>query len=185
MVSNEAQWILGNINIDPKKIADVWEIDEKECWEYIEEVNIAQREAEKERKEYLSTLQKELKEWVETIPDKNNIRIEAIKEQLVNAKTTQEKHDIPRLLREVKILKGITESVTKEMIERARQFPMENLIELKRKMALCPFHNENTPSFSVKNNSYHCFGCGVSGDTIDLAMHLKNYTFRQAVEFLQ
>jgi len=32
--------------------------------------------------------------------------------------------------------------------------------------ALCPFHTENTPSFSVnqKGQYFHCFGCGVGGD---------------------
>ena len=183
MVSEFAKWALVNTNIDPHKIAVVWGIDENECWQYLDDLNRALREAENQRD--ATELKKEVKEWVETIPDKNNIRIEAIREQLIDAKTSPEKHDISRLLCEVKILKGTSESVTKEMIERARQYPMENLIELKRKMALCPFHNEKTSSFSVKNNSYHCFGCGVSGDTIDLTMHLKNYTFRQAVESLQ
>jgi len=32
--------------------------------------------------------------------------------------------------------------------------------------ALCPFHQEETPSFSVNQRGqyFHCFGCGVSGD---------------------
>lgn len=33
----------------------------------------------------------------------------------------------------------------------------------------CPFHEEKTPSFTVypKTNTFHCFGCGASGDTIE------------------
>ena len=33
---------------------------------------------------------------------------------------------------------------------------------------LCPFHNENTPSFTVSptRNTCHCFGCGAHGNAI-------------------
>lgn len=37
-------------------------------------------------------------------------------------------------------------------------------------VALCPFHNERTPSFTIPktNNTYKCFGCGKSGDVFSL-----------------
>ena len=36
--------------------------------------------------------------------------------------------------------------------------------------ALCPFHAEKTPSFSLDpaKGLWHCFGCGEGGDTIRL-----------------
>ena len=39
---------------------------------------------------------------------------------------------------------------------------------------LCPFHSEKTPSFVVypETQSFYCFGCGASGDVIDLAARL-------------
>ena len=42
-------------------------------------------------------------------------------------------------------------------------------------MGLCPFHNEKTPSFSVKkeDNIFKCFGCGESGDAITFVAKLK------------
>jgi len=33
-----------------------------------------------------------------------------------------------------------------------------------RHEALCPFHDEHTPSLTVYEDHYHCFGCGAHGD---------------------
>lgn len=49
---------------------------------------------------------------------------------------------------------------------------------------LCPFHSERTPSFAVKAEFYHCFGCGAHGDAIDFVQHRHGMDFRQAVEAL-
>ncbi|MCA8975710.1 MAG: DNA primase, partial [Planctomycetes bacterium] len=53
-------------------------------------------------------------------------------------------------------------------------------------LALCPFHAENTPSFSVSRESqfYHCFGCGKSGDVFNWLMERDGVSFREAVEIL-
>ncbi|MDR0804071.1 MAG: DNA primase [Rickettsiales bacterium] len=50
----------------------------------------------------------------------------------------------------------------------------------------CPFHNEKTPSFSVREDwgKYHCFGCSESGDIISFTMKTKNLEFRAALEEL-
>ncbi len=44
------------------------------------------------------------------------------------------------------------------------------------KQALCPFHTEKTPSFSIKEdeNYFQCFGCGASGDVIAFVEKLFN-----------
>ena len=34
--------------------------------------------------------------------------------------------------------------------------------------ALCFVHSEKTPSLSFKGDHYHCFGCGASGDAVDM-----------------
>ncbi len=48
---------------------------------------------------------------------------------------------------------------------------------------LCPFHGENTPSFSVSEEKqlFHCFGCGASGNAITFMMDLENRTFTETV----
>lgn len=53
-------------------------------------------------------------------------------------------------------------------------------------VARCPFHNENTPSFSVSRAKqlYHCFGCGASGNAINFLMEYSHLGFLEAVEDL-
>ena len=36
-----------------------------------------------------------------------------------------------------------------------------------RNKCRCPFHDEKTPSLSVKDNKFKCFGCGAGGDIFD------------------
>lgn len=55
-----------------------------------------------------------------------------------------------------------------------------------RWVGLCPFHEERTPSFSVDAGEklYHCFGCGVGGDTIKFVEEKEGLGFAEAVELL-
>lgn len=63
-------------------------------------------------------------------------------------------------------------------------------IELKRAgreyKARCPFHDENTPSFTVSPHKqfYHCFGCGAHGTAIGFVMEYDGLAFPDAVEEL-
>lgn len=52
--------------------------------------------------------------------------------------------------------------------------------------ALCPFHEEKTPSFVVQrgDSHYHCFGCGAHGDAIQFLMNYSHMNFADAVEHL-
>src|SRR5699024_5577545 len=51
---------------------------------------------------------------------------------------------------------------------------------------LCPFHNENTPSFSVNEEKqiFHCFGCGKGGNVFSFVMEIEHYNFIEAVKYL-
>lgn len=53
-------------------------------------------------------------------------------------------------------------------------------------MGLCPFHGENSPSFSVsaEKGFFHCFGCGKSGDAITFLQEIEHLDFVGAVEAL-
>ncbi len=51
---------------------------------------------------------------------------------------------------------------------------------------LCPFHDEKTPSFSVRPDQgfFHCFGCGAHGTAIGFLMDYENRSFPEAVRML-
>ena len=46
---------------------------------------------------------------------------------------------------------------------------------------LCPFHGENTPSFSVSPDKqiFHCFGCGAGGNVFTFLMEIEGSLFKK------
>jgi DNA primase len=51
-----------------------------------------------------------------------------------------------------------------------------------RRIARCPFHTERTPSFHLDGDRqrFHCFGCGASGDLIDLISRIQQCDLSEA-----
>ena len=52
--------------------------------------------------------------------------------------------------------------------------------------AICPFHKEKSPSFSVNPDKqfYYCFGCGAGGNALGFIMDYEHSSFPEAVEEL-
>lgn len=52
--------------------------------------------------------------------------------------------------------------------------------------ALCPFHEEKTPSFNVNpaRQIFHCFGCGEGGNVITFVMKHESVSFPESVRLL-
>lgn len=76
--------------------------------------------------------------------------------------------------------------ITPEMIERARAYPLDQLVEINRqKFATCFAHKDSKPSAYCKGNFIHCFVCNKSWDTIAVCMERDGMSFREAVLKLQ
>lgn len=53
----------------------------------------------------------------------------------------------------------------------------------------CPFHQENTPSFTIFPGKdavwrFHCFGCSEQGDVLDFVQKIKGVELREAISIL-
>jgi excisionase family DNA binding protein len=63
-------------------------------------------------------------------------------------------------------------------------------VELRRAgkelVGLCPFHDDQHPSFSVspEKEKWHCFGCQAGGDVVSFVMRMENVSFKAATKKL-
>lgn len=74
-----------------------------------------------------------------------------------------------------------------DKILKAKDYLITDLIKFEKNKSNCIWHNEKTPSLNyyTNTNSVYCFGCGKSGDAIDVYRQINNCTFKEAIEKLQ
>lgn len=46
-------------------------------------------------------------------------------------------------------------------------------VQVRNRMALCPFHEEKTPSLSFYKDRFKCHGCGAAGSSLDMEAHFQ------------
>ena len=125
----------------------------------------------------------------EAIEDGNLTSVVMLKDRLEVEKKKLKAYE--RLLEREGPLSKKEYGITDEMIQRARDYPFEDLLpgELKRGRCACPIHGgDNAMSFMVKDNYGKCFSCGwpngKPGDTIQYVMDTQGLTFMEAVRKL-
>lgn len=86
--------------------------------------------------------------------------------------------------------------ISREIIERIRErAQIEEIVSryvpsLKRKgknyTALCPFHKEKTPSFTVSPDKqiFYCFGCHIGGNVFSFISRIERLNFPESVRFI-
>ena len=65
-----------------------------------------------------------------------------------------------------------------------REF-LKKYLDIKKGVALCPFHDDRNPSLSVTKEYYHCFSCGSHGDSLDFLINLRGLSFKDALKELE
>ena len=87
---------------------------------------------------------------------------------------------------------GIPNEVVEEIISRSDivsvvgQYVQFTKSSGQNQFGLCPFHSEDTPSFSVSLNKqiYYCFGCHKGGNVVNFIMEIEHLSYIEALKFL-
>lgn len=78
----------------------------------------------------------------------------------------------------------ISELKSRNLIENV----ISKYVELKRAgsnlVGRCPFHSERSPSFTVFDDHFYCFGCSAGGDVITFVMRMENLDYNDAIHSL-
>jgi len=142
-----------------------------------EGLEAAEKEAEKELRETLAEIER-------SDCDKELLR--HVAKGTYRARLRRHEKELLRCERFVR--KEAASGITQTDIERAREHPIREILEVQRRdgFVRCPFHDERTASLKVfKDNHWWCFGaCQEGGDVIDLVMKMDGLTFVETVRKL-
>ncbi len=73
-----------------------------------------------------------------------------------------------------------------DILDLAREYLRDLKHSGKSWSALCPFHEEKTPSFHInpERGLFYCFGCATGGDAIRFYMNVERLSFKEAIDAL-
>ena len=156
-------------------------------------------------KEYERLLNRNIKRIEDSIPDFTE-NIETIDREYVNDEFTrwffkqiadfyidkQIKESYKRLTSLKKIYNLKNKNHIQYDVESIKKIPIEAIYEFqkiysfgKKKKAICPFHDEDTPSFIIyPENTFYCFGCHKGGDVIKFIQYKYGLSFFDAIKFI-
>lgn len=193
------------------EIAEALDVPVEVVEESLDERRRAEDRIEAKYEQERVRVQETIEEWLGEFPDewKQEMRRRGLMNEIADARTAFQEackewalvkdktftHHATQHLQELeqrlwnldgkaKVMVGAKEGISPEAVERARTYPITNLVKSVRGMALCPFHNEKTPSMDIRKNFYHCYGCGQTGDVIDFVRKLEGLTFPEAIRRL-
>lgn len=185
----EREWKKSLPKLNDKELLEIFPISKKTLQEKIKE----------QQAEY-DDLADEIKRKMASVPKETEWFSDSIIKHLEIPKLLEKGRLISRLKRQLSMLSSPTDRGThrwqnmQELIAFAKTRPISELarstLELrpsgKNFVALCPFHNEKTPScyFYTETNTFYCFGCHENGDIITFYMHLYGISFTEAVKML-
>lgn len=90
------------------------------------------------------------------------------------------------VIKPIKAKKGV--GVSDEEIARAKQYPIDDIMDFKHNVACCIWHDDTNASlhYYPKTNTLFCFGaCGKARDAIDAYMQVNSCDFISAVKSMQ
>ena len=140
----------------------------------------------------LGLLKKEYKALLKEVQKEIDIRQEQMRVHGLNSPTGMfidiYKGEYVEMKKKINYIIELKENEGTMELEKAKQYPIENIIEIGRgDFALCPFHQEKTPSakYYREENRLHCFGsCSKGFDSVDIYMQQNNVDFLTAIKAL-
>lgn len=185
----EREWKKSLPRLNDKELLEIFPISKETLREVIQEQQV----------EY-DALADEIKRKIASVPKETEWFSDSIIKHLEIPKLLEKGRHISRLKRQLAMISNPTDRGThrwqnmQELIDIAKTRPISELarsrLELrpsgKNFVALCPFHNEKTPScyFYTETNTFYCFGCHEKGDIITFTQHLYGVDFKEAVKML-
>lgn len=73
------------------------------------------------------------------------------------------------------------EELTKSITDHSAEI-IAYYLNTRKKKCHCPFHDDKSPSFSITNKGFKCYGCGLYGDAIEFVSQYFSLGFNDAVK---